>query len=193
MRKIIVINHVTLDCVMQGPGHPDEDRRGNFSHGGWATARSNEAIGAKMGERMGREHTFLFGHRSYAGILEAWNRLGGPFKDALNNTPKYVASRSAATKLDWPNSTLLHGDIPAAVAELREQPGGNLVIMGSGELIGALLAADLIDEWVLMIHPLILGTGRRLFRDGGALTALQLVENTTTDTGVILATYGRGS
>ncbi|TMF61465.1 MAG: dihydrofolate reductase [Chloroflexi bacterium] len=188
MGRVIVMNAVTLDGVMQGPGRPDEDTRNGFERGGWAVPRSDEAIVAKMGERMGADRAFLFGRRTYEDLLASWNAKGGPFKDALNNARKYVASSSPATRLDWPNSTLLRGDIPAAVAELKESSGTNLVIMGSGVLIGSLMATDLIDEYLLMIHPLVLGTGRRLFA-GGTQASLRLVDSSTTSTGVLIATY----
>jgi dihydrofolate reductase len=188
MRKVVVINSVTLDGVMQAPGRPDEDTRGGFAHGGWAVPRGDDAMVAKMGERMGEDRAFLFGRRSYEELLASWNAHGGPFKDALNNAPKYVASNSAATRLDWPNSTLLHGDVPDAVDELKRESGGNLVIMGSGELIGSLMVADLIDEYLLMIHPLVLGTGRRLFPEG-VHASLRLTDSITTTKGVLVATY----
>jgi dihydrofolate reductase len=190
MGKVVVINHLTLDGVMQGPGRPDEDRRGGFERGGWAVPRSDEAMVAKTGERMGADRAFLFGRRTYEELLASWNAQGGPFKDALNNARKYVASSSSATRLDWPNSTLLHGDVPAAVADLKDGSATNLVIMGSGVLIGSLLAADLIDEYLLMIHPLVLGTGRRMFT-GGAHASLRLVESISTTTGVLMVTYER--
>jgi dihydrofolate reductase len=188
MAKVVVVNHLTLDGVMQGPGRPDEDTRGGFEHGGWAALRNDDIMGAKVGEWMGGGHAFLFGRRSYDDMLEAWNHMGGPHKDALNNRPKYVASSNSATRLKWPNSSLLHGDVPAAVAELKQRSGGNLVIMGSGELIGSLMPAELIDVFLLMIHPLVLGTGRRLFSDG-AHASLQLTDSVTTTKGVLLATY----
>jgi len=188
MGKVIVMNGVTLDGVMQGPGRPDEDTRDGFERGGWGIPYSDAAMRAKMGERMGGDHAFLFGRRTYEELLGSWNAQGGPFKDALNNTGKYVASSNPRTRLDWPNSTLLHGDIPGAVAELKESAGTNLVIMGSGVLIGSLMAADVIDEYLLMIHPLVLGTGRRLFASG-AHASLRLVESSTTSTGVWIATY----
>jgi dihydrofolate reductase len=188
MGKIVVINHVTLDGVMQGPGRPDEDTRGGFAHGGWALPRGDDAIVAKTGERMGGDRAFLFGRRTYEQLLASWNAQGGPFKDALNNTQKYVASRSPATRLEWPNSTLLDGDVPAAVAELKQASSGNLVIMGSGELIAALMAADLIDEYLLMIHPLVLGTGRRLFPEGSR-ASLRLTDSVITTKGVLMVTY----
>jgi dihydrofolate reductase len=188
MGKVIVMNWVTLDGVMQGPGRPDEDTRDGFDRGGWAVAYSDEAMVAKMGERMGGDRVFLFGRRTYEDLLATWNARGGPFKDALNTTRKYVASSNPATRLDWPNSTLLHGDVPAAVADLKRSSSANLVIMGSGVLIGSLMAGDLIDEYVLMIAPLVLGTGRRLFA-GRTQASLRLVDSSTTSTGVLIAMY----
>jgi dihydrofolate reductase len=188
MGRIVVMNSVTLDGVMQGPGRPDEDTRGGFTRGGWAVPGGDEAMVAKMGERMGGDRAFLFGRRTYEDLLASWNAQGGPFKEALNNARKYVASSNPATRLDWPNSTLLHGDIPAAVADLKQSSGTNLVIMGSGVLIGSLMAAELIDEYLLMIHPLVLGTGRRLF-PGGTQASLRLADSITTSKGVLIATY----
>jgi dihydrofolate reductase len=188
MGRVIVMNGVTLDGVMQGLGRPDEDTRDGFERGGWAVPYADEAMVAKMGERMGGDHAFLFGRRTYEDLLASWNAQGGPFKDALNNARKYVASSNTATRLDWPNSTLLSGDVPAAVADLKQSAGTNLVIMGSGVLIGSLMAAELIDEYLLTIYPLVLGTGRRLF-PGGTLASLRLVESSTTSTGVLIAIY----
>ncbi len=188
MGKVIVINWVTLDGVMQSPGRPDEDARDGFEHGGWGIPYGDDATVAKMGERMGSDRAFLFGRRTYEQLLSSWNALGGPFKDALNNTPKYVVSSNPATRLEWPNSTLLHGDIPAAVADLKRSSDANLVIMGSGVLIGSLIAADLIDEYLLMISPLVLGTGRRLFA-GVTRTPLRLVNSSSTSKGVLIAVY----
>jgi dihydrofolate reductase len=188
MGKVIVMNAVTLDGVMQGPGRPDEDTRDGFAHGGWGVPYGDEATVAKMGERMGEDRAFLFGRRTYEQLLTSWNARGGPFKDALNSARKFVASSSSATTLEWPNSTLLHGDVPAAVAELKESSATNLVIMGSGVLIASLMAADVIDEYLLIIAPLVLGAGRRLFPEGVRAT-LRLTESVTTSKGVLLATY----
>lgn len=188
MGKVIVMNGVTLDGVIQGPGRPDEDTRDGFVHGGWAVPYSDKAMVAKMGERMGEDRAWLFGRRTYEQLLSSWNARGGPFKDALNNACKYVASRNPGTRLDWPNSTLLQGDIPAAVADLKRSHGTNLVIMGSGVLIGSLMAADLIDEYLLMIHPLVLGTGKRMFPEGVHIS-LRLTDSEATSTGVLIATY----
>jgi dihydrofolate reductase len=138
---------------------------------------------------MGPGNRLLLGRRSYEDILGHWNSQGGPFKPALNNADKYVASRTLREPLPWPNSTLLRGDVPRAVAELKEQPGNDLHIMGSGELIGTLMRHDLIDEYLLSIHPLVLGTGRRLFAEAGAPAHLHLVDSKATTRGVLVATY----
>ena len=190
MGKVIVMNNVSLDGVMQAPGRPDEDTRDGFEHGGWAVPYSDEAMVAKMGERMGEDRAFLLGRRSYEQLLTTWNARGGPFKDAFNNTRKYVASSNPDTRLEWPNSTLLHGDVPTAVQALKRSESANLVILGSGVLIGSLMAADVIDEYLLIISPLVLGTGRRLFA-GGTQASLRLIESITTPTGVVIAAYER--
>jgi dihydrofolate reductase len=173
---------------MQAPGSADEDTRDGFSRGGWAAPYSEETMGKKMGERMSDDYAWLFGRRSYEGLLAAWNVRGGPFKDALNHTAKYVVSSRPSAELDWPNSTLLTGDVPAAVADLKDTFDGNLVIMGSGVLIRSLIAAGLIDEYLLMIAPLVLGCGRRLFSDG-VQASLRLLDCTATNTGAIVASY----
>lgn len=188
--RVTVVNHITLDGVMQGPGRPDEDTRHGFRQGGWAQlAAADPAIGAALGERMGQEFSWLFGRLSYEEMLGHWNEVGGPFKDGLNLTMKYVASSKPDTTLPWPNSRLLSGDVPAAVAALRGQPGGNLVIMGSGQLIRSLLPHGLVDELFLMIHPVVLGSGQRLFGPTDDRMSLTLVNSAATSTGVILATY----
>lgn len=190
MGRVIVMNGVSLDGVMQAPGRPDEDARDGFEHGGWAVPYGDDAMVAKMGERMGEDRAWLFGRRSYEDLLAIWNARGGPFKDAFNGAQKYVASSNPATQLEWPNSTLLHGDVPAAVADLKRSQSANLVILGSGVLIGSLMAGDLIDEYLLMITPLVLGSGRRLFA-GGTYASLELVESSTSSTDVLMAVYER--
>ena len=192
MGKVIVMNGVTLDGVMQSPGRPDEDPRGGFDHGGWGVPYGDETMVGTLGERLaeltGGEHAWLFGRWTYEELLTYWNTQGGPFKEPLNHTHKYVASGSAETRLEWPNSTLLDGDVPAAVADLKRSSETPLVIMGSGVLIGSLMTADLIDEYLLTIAPLVLGTGRRMFPEG-IYTSLRLSDSTTTRKGVIVATY----
>jgi dihydrofolate reductase len=193
MGRIVVMNHVTLDGVMQGPGRTDEDTRGGFTLGGWGqrSVTPGDATGQAMGERMaagGGLAGWLFGRRTYQELLATWNARGGPFKDALNNAPKYVASATLEEPLPWPGSTLLRGDIVDAVRTLKAQSDGVLAIMGSGVLIGSLMAANLIDEYLLMIHPLVLGTGRRLF-PGDVHMPLRLTSGATTPAGVMIATY----
>lgn len=193
MGRLVVMNYVTLDGVMQGPGRPEEDTRGGFTQGGWGkrSAKDGDAAAQAMGERMeagGGLAGWLFGRRTYEGLLRYWNAEGGPFKEALNNSPKYVISTTLTEPLQWPNSTLLHGDVAAAVGVLKEQSEGVLAIMGSGELICSLLAADLIDEYLLMIHPLVLGGGRRLFPEKVGVM-LRLTDSITSTSGVLIATY----
>ncbi len=191
MRRVVVINNVTLDGVMQAPGRPDEDTRGGFEHGGWAVMpNSDPVISSAMGERMAQSGGLLLGRRTYEDLLSYWNTQDSPFKEALNDAPKYVASRTLREPLPWPNSTLLEGDAVDAVAVLKQEPGNDLQIMGSGELVQSLMARDLVDEYMLLVHPLVLGSGRRLFADGGAVASLRLVDDaSTTSTGVVIATY----
>jgi dihydrofolate reductase len=189
--RIVVLNHISLDGVMQGPGTPQEDTRDGFRYGGWAVPGNDEVMGRKLGGWMGREGGgLLLGRRSYEEMLRHWNEQGGPFKDALNAATKYVVSTNPRTTLGWPNSKLVSGDVPAAVAELKlGSSSADLVIMGSGRLIRSLLPLGLIDQYLLMIHPLVLGSGQRLFDHDDHLVKLRLVDSTVTSTGVILATY----
>jgi dihydrofolate reductase len=190
MSRVVVINHVTLDGVMQAPGRADEDTRGGFAHGGWSAPYGDDVMAAALGARMVDSGGLLFGRRTYEDLLTYWNTQDSPFKEALNEAPKHVASRTLREPLPWSNSTLLSGDIAGAVADLKNEPGKDLHVMGSGELIQSLMSADLIDEYMLMIYPLVLGTGRRLFPDEGAPASLRLVDGvTTTTTGVVIAAY----
>jgi dihydrofolate reductase len=190
--RIVVMNHITLDGVMQGPGRVDEDTRDGFVQGGWATSRSDDLVGQEMGERMaagGGLAGWLFGRRTYEDLLGHWNSVpDNPFAEALNNARKYVASTTLREPLAWPNSTLLGTDAVEAVARVREEPGGVLGVMGSGVLIQALRRDSLIDEYLLMIHPIVLGSGRRLFHEGPP-TELTLIDIKTSSSGVIVATY----
>jgi dihydrofolate reductase len=186
--KVIVTNWVTLDGVMQAPGRPDEDTRDGFTHGGWAMPFSDPVVAEKMGERMSAGFEWLLGRRSYEDLLESWNARGGPFRDALNGTRKYVVSGDAATTLRWPNSELLHGDVAAEVVALKQRSDANLVIMGSGVLIHALAKAGAIDEYVLMVAPIVLGEGRRLFGPG-VRQSLRLLDCVQTSAGALVVTY----
>jgi dihydrofolate reductase len=190
MRTITVINHVTLDGVMQAPGRPDEDRRDGFEHGGWAVPYGDAVMAEFMGKGMTGGGARLFGRRTYEDFAAVWPKQeGNPISTLLNERQKYVASTTLHEPLPWANSTLLQGDAADAVARLKEQPGGDLGVLGSGQLVQSLMARNLIDEYVLTIHPLVLGSGRRLFPDGGPAAALRLVESLTTTTGVVIAVY----
>jgi dihydrofolate reductase len=191
MRRIVVNNNVTLDGVMQAPARPDEDRRGGFEHGGWATPYFDPVMAEEAGAGMASGGAVLFGRRTYEDFATVWPHMPGDnqFAAFLNNTPKYVASKTLEEPLTWGNSTLLAGDAPESVARLKESDGPDLVILGSGELIRSLLPHGLIDEFRLLIHPLVLGEGRRLFDEGDAYTKFRLVDTKPTTTGVIIATY----
>ncbi|HWD55566.1 MAG TPA: dihydrofolate reductase family protein [Acidimicrobiales bacterium] len=197
MSRIVVMNHVTLDGVMQGPGRADEDTRGGFRHSGWGQRSASSPDGAMqkaMADAMvagGGLAGWLFGRRTYCDLLDYWNRQSdSPFGTMLNDAAKYVVSATLTEPLPWPNSTLLHGDVADAVGALKTQSDGVLAIMGSGELIGSLVAADVVDEFLVMIHPLVLGSGRRLFPEGVDVS-LRLVKSSASPTGVVIATYER--
>jgi dihydrofolate reductase len=190
MGKITVVNNITLDGVMQAPARPDEDPRGGFAHGGWAIPYQDSVIAGKMGGMMASaEGALLLGRRTYEDFFSVWpKRTNNPFTEHLNKVQKFVASRTLKEPLPWQNSTLLNGDAGDAVATLKKQDDQNLAILGSGELIKSLIRRNLIDEYVLLIFPIVLGTGRRLFPDGETIR-LRLVERLPTPSGVIIATY----
>jgi dihydrofolate reductase len=191
VRTITVVNNVTLDGVMQAPARPDEDTRDGFEHGGWAMPYNDEVMGRVMGERMAAGGDLLLGRRTYEDLYGFWPKQtdGNPFTPVLDAARKYVASRTLTEPLPWVNSTLLPGEAAEAVAQVKQEPGDGITILGSGELVRSLAAAGLIDEYLLLIHPLVLGTGRRLFAEGLPRTALRLVDSVTTTTGVVIATY----
>jgi dihydrofolate reductase len=192
MSRVVVIEHLTLDGVMQAPGRPDEDTRGAFQHGGWAQANADEVMGRVMGEGMSKGGALLLGRRTYEDFYGFWpHQPQNPYTEALNNTQKYVASRTLQEPLPWTNSTLLGRDAVDAVAELKAQRGEDIRVLGSGELVRSLMQHGLVDEFLLMIHPLVLGRGRRLFDEAGAFAALRVVDSVTTTTGVLIATYQR--
>jgi len=161
MSKVVVFTNLTLDGVMQAPGRPDEDRRGGFEHGGWAAPY---AAMAQAGDSMANVGALLLGRRTYEDFYAVWpKRKDDPISAMLDNMQKYVASTTLSEPLSWINSTLLKGDASETVARLKGEPGKDLVIMGSGELAQSLMRSNLIDEYVLLIHPLVLGSGRHLF------------------------------
>jgi dihydrofolate reductase len=192
MSKIVVINHVTLDGVMQAPGRPDEDTRGGFEHGGWAVPNNDEVMGEVMGRGMAQGGPLLLGRRTYEAFHDFWPKQeDNPFTETLNNAQKYVASTTLSEPLPWSNSTLLRGDVGEAVAALKEESDEDIGVLGSGDLIQTLREHDLVDDYLLMIHPLVLGRGRRLFGDGGPQRKLRLTESVVTTKGVVIATYQR--
>jgi dihydrofolate reductase len=186
--RLVVISHLTLDGVMQAPGRKDEDTRGGFDHGGWSPPFGDDVMGQAMGARLANSGGLVLGRRTYEDLLAYWNTTDSPYKDALNHASKHVASTTLTEPLPWPNSSLLDGDAATAVATLKERPGGDLHVLGSGALLATLIVEDLIDEYMLCIHPLVLGRGRRLF-DVDTVAPLDLIESTPTTTGVIIATY----
>ena len=189
MSRITAFIHLTLDGVMQAPGRPDEDRRDGFEHGGWAASYSDPEQQKSVGASMANTGAILLGRRTYEDFFEVWpKRTDNPFSTILNNTLKYVASHTL-TEPPWMNSKLLPGNAEDAVAKLRKQDGKDIVILGSGVLVQSLLRANLIDQLMLTIHPLVLGTGRRLFPDGGAPATLRLIDSKATSKGVVMATY----
>ncbi len=190
MKKIVVVNSLTLDGVMQAPGRPDEDARGGFTHGGWAVPYNDEVMGRTMGEQMTGQGSLLLGRRTYEDFYGYWpKQQDNPFTPVLNATRKYVASTTLTEPLPWENSTLLKGDAVDAVAALKAEGSDTLTILGSGALIHSLQQRRLIDEYLLLIHPLVLGTGTRLFPEAVPTAPLRLVNSVTTTKGVVIATY----
>jgi dihydrofolate reductase len=193
MSRIVVVENLSLDGVMQAPGRADEDRRGGFAHGGWAGPYNDATKGRIMAGGMAEAGPLLFGRTTYEDFFSVWpNRTDNPFTAVLDNAQKYVASTTMSEPLPWKNSTLLEGDVADAVARLKERPGKNIVVLGSGVLVRSLMRRGLVDEFVLLIHPLVLGSGRRLFEEEGTFAALRLVDVQPTTTGVVIATYRLG-
>ena len=190
MRKLMVLENLTLDGVMQAPGSRDEDRRGGFEHGGWMAQYNDDVKMRVMGEGMMRPTDMLFGRWTYEKFHSVWaGRTDNPFTAVFERSQKYVASRTLRGPLPWVNSTLLEGDAPDAVAQLKQQSGNDILIMGSGVLTQSLMQRGLVDEFQLVIHPLVLGSGRRLFEHDVPRTPLRLSKSVPTTTGVIIATY----
>lgn len=188
--EITVIMQISLDGVMQAPGRPDEDTRGGFERGGWAIPQMDEVIGKVMGEGMASGGALLFGRRTYEDLYGYWpKQKDNPFTEVLNKVQKYVASTTLKEPLPWSNSTLLQGDAAKTVAKLKKQPGKDIGVLGSGKLVQTLMQHHLVDRLQLLIHPLVLGSGHRLFANGSPFTTLRLVDSTTSTTGVMIANY----
>ncbi len=190
MATITAFENVTLDGVMQSPGRADEDTRGGFAQGGWADGYADEVSMQFAGEGMSRKGGLLFGRRTYQDLLGYWTTTPdpNPFADVLIDSPKYVVSRSAEVDLAYPNSTLLAGDAAATVAALKDRVDADLTVLGSGELVRTLHAARLIDAYVLLIHPIVLGSGTRLFGEADRRN-LTLERSIPTTTGVLIAQF----
>jgi dihydrofolate reductase len=190
MRKLVVMEKLSLDGVMQAPGRPDEDTRDGFSHGGWALPYNDQVAGKVLGAGMATVGPLLFGRRTYEDFYSVWpKRKDSPFSAILDNADKFVVSTTLTEPLPWQNSTLLLGSAAETIRGLKNQAGKDILVMGSGELVRALIREDLVDVYTLLIHPLVLGSGRRLFPEHGPFGALRLVDSVTTTTGVVFATY----
>ncbi len=195
MTRVVVSEFLTLDGVMQAPGDPDEDRKGDFQHGGWQMPYIDEVAGDAVTKGIEASGGFLLGRRTYEIFAAYWPNqpADDPIASALNSLPKHVASTTLEEPLKWSNSTLITGDVAEEVAKLKQPPGKDLVVIGSGLLAQTLMQRDLVDEYQLMIHPLVLGTGKRLFGDVGVKIPLKLVDTKTTGIGVLILTYQRAS
>ena len=189
--KLTIQTFLTLDGVLQAPGGPDEDTDSGFEHGGWSFTYGDEDFGASVVEWMSRGDAVLLGRKTYEIFASYWplqTDPGNPVAGQLNSLPKYVAS-TTLTSVDWNNSTLLGSDVVSEVAKLKERPGRELQVHGSGQLAQTLIDADLVDEYLLYYHPVHLGTGKKLFRDGAPARSLKLLDTRTTGAGVIISRY----
>jgi dihydrofolate reductase len=189
--RLTLHTFLTLDGVMQAPGAPDEDRDGGFEHGGWSFPYSDQDFGEAVAGWFAHADAFLLGRKTYEIFSGYWPKVtdpDDPIASRLNALPKYVASTTLAS-VDWHNSSLLGGDLAAEVAGLKQQPGDELQVHGSGELAQTLIDHDLVDEYRLLYYPVHLGSGKKLFADGAKPGALRLTRSSTTSTGVIIATY----
>jgi dihydrofolate reductase len=192
VRKVVVVEWMTLDGVVQAPGHPDEDREGGFEHGGWHLRYFDDAAREWVVQGYAEAGGFLLGRRTYENLAAYWPNAGEEeqvIAEPLNTKPKHVASRTLTEPLGWQNSTVLRGDVAQAVHALKQEEGRDLHVIGSPEFAQTLIEQGLVDQYRLMIDPLVLRRGKRLFRDGDTAMPLQLVESAVTSTGAILATY----
>lgn len=190
MRRLAVVEFLTLDGVMQGFGGPDEDRAGGFEHGGWGAPYATEEIGRRAGAGMGATTAYLFGRKTYEHMAAHWPHEPdeNPIARHLNATPKYVVTRTL-TSLDWAGSQILDGDVAESVNDLKSEGDGFITVLGSGELAQTLIERGLIDDYRLFVHPLVLGTGTRLFRETSRPLPMRLVDWAPTSTGVLMLNY----
>lgn len=190
MRQLRAVEFLSLDGVMQSPGDPEEDTEGGFRHGGWLRQYFDEVLATESAKGMAATDAYLFGRKTYEKMAAFWPDAPAddPYANHLNSTPKYVASRTLDL-VDWEGSELIDGDVAEFVASLKAQEGGNIAVLGSGELVQTLIAHDLVDEYFLVVFPLLLGGGKRLFRDADEVRRLTLVDSVTTGTGGLILTY----
>jgi dihydrofolate reductase len=196
VRKLFVSEFLTVDGVMQAPGGSKEDMEGGFPHGGWQAGLFDEDMGRAVDRGMSETGGFVLGRKTYEIFAAYWPTATGDnaeFASVMNEMPKYVASTTLRPPLEWQNSTLLEGDLREAVTALKQQGGKDLQVIGSGNLAASLMELGLVDELRLMIHPLVLGTGKRLFPEGVPRMGLRLLDSTTSSTGVLIVTYGMES
>ena len=197
MRKVIVNEFMTLDGVAQAPGAADEDTSGGFAHGGWHIRNADDELAQRwVLQNIVQAGGFLLGRRTYEIFASYWPKAPAEQQvvaEPLNSKPKFVASRTLSAPLDWRNSTLLAGDAVQAVGALKREDGGDLHVIGSTELVHTLIEHDLVDELRLVIDPVIVGGGKRVFGEDGLLRALRLADSQATSTGAILATYARAA
>ncbi|MGQ0849854.1 MAG: dihydrofolate reductase family protein [Actinomycetota bacterium] len=192
MRKLVVIEFLSLDGVMQAPGDPSEDTEGGFRHGGWQLPYFDDVQGEAAGEGMAATDAHLFGRKTYETMAGFWPTAPAddPFAAHLNTIAKYVASTTLRQEdLKWQNSTLLTGEVAEEVAKLKELPGKNIAVLGSGQLVQTLIKHGLVDEYNLTVCPIVIGSGKRLFRDSDQPTKLKLVDSKPTPTGCLMLTY----
>ena len=192
MRRVVVNEWMSLDGVVQAPGAADEDTTGGFQHGGWHLRYFDDLSREWVVEGYAKAGGFLFGRRTYESLAGYWPNASEEeqvIARPLNTLPKYVASRMLTEPLAWQNSMLLQGDVAEAVVALKQQGGDDLHVIGSTTLVRTLIEHDLVDEFRVMIDPVLLGGGKRIFRDDGALRPLRLLDSKVTTTGAILATY----
>ena len=193
MGKLTITTFLTLDGVMQAPGGPEEDRSGDFRHGGWLVPYFDDDMGRIVNEAFSKADAFLLGRKTYDIFAAYWPRItdpNDPVASALNRLPKHVASRTLE-KADWNGTTVIRKDVATRVTELKKQYPRELQVHGSGDLAQTLIAKDLVDEYRLWHYPVVLGVGKRLFGSGAVPAALTLVDTRKTSTGVVVNTYRR--
>ena len=190
MREVIVSEFLTLDGVMQAPGLPDEDRSGGFEHGGWQVSLMDDEAGTLVTEGLKATGALLLGRVTYEIFAGFWPTAPAddPIAQTINGLPKYVASTTLEEPLPWANSHVIR-DVAQQVARLKEEDGGGIRVIGSGALVQTLMEHDLVDRYELLIYGIVLGTGKRLFREGSPRTSLRLVESRASKSGVLMLTY----